>query len=125
MKTLLVKFLEQNTYQSKLYSYGVDDNMVVATGDHALVHNGREYRVVQVAEVRNGILPSVTKTVVSILNADTFAEYEERNIKLKQHAALFNRLEQLLAQENENNKYRSLAAHNSEAAEILTTLGLK
>lgn len=124
MKTLLVRFLDGGNYSGKSYSYGVDDSTVVAVGDYAIAHNGHDYRVVQIADIKSGLAPTVTKTLVCILGSAEFAEYEQRNVKLKQQAALFNRLEQLLAQENENNKYRSLAAHNSEAAQILTTLGL-
>ena len=46
------------------------------------------------------------------------------NAKVKDQKKLFSRLEQLMAQEFEKNKYRVLAQSNAEAAEIAKQLGL-
>lgn len=54
-----------------------------------------------------------------------FADYLEANKKVAEQRDLFVRLEQLLAQESENNKYRLLAQSNSEAAAILAKLGIQ
>jgi hypothetical protein len=51
--------------------------------------------------------------------------YKEANVQVNEQKNLFVRLEQLLAQESENNKYRLLAQGNAEAAEILAKLGIK
>lgn len=122
MKTLVVKF---DNYASKDYHYVVADDAKVAIGDAAVVHNGSEFRVVRVIDILAGASSRATKTVVSILNEDTMAAYKEANVKVKEQKDLFVRLDQLLAQESENNKYRLLAQGNSEAAEILAKLGIK
>jgi hypothetical protein len=91
----------------------------------AVVHNGSELRIVKVTDVLAGASSRATKTVVSIFNEDTMEAYKEANLKVKEQKDLFVRLEQLLAQESENNKYRLLAQGNAEAAAILAQLGIK
>ena len=122
MKTLVVKF---DNYGGKDYHYVVADDAKVVAGDSAVVHNGSEFRVVKVIDILAGASARATKTVVSILNEDTMAVYKEANVKVKEQKDLFVRLEQLLAQESENNKYRLLAQGNAEAAAILEQLGIK
>jgi hypothetical protein len=122
MKTLVVKF---DAYAGKDYHYLVDDTTKVSVGDNVVVHNGSEYRVVKVIDIKAGASARATKTVVTILNGDVFAEYQEANKRVAEQRDLFARLDQLLAQESENNKYRLLAQANSEAAEILSKLGIK
>jgi len=122
MKTLVVKF---DAYAGKDYHYLVDDTAKVSVGDNVVVHNGSEYRVVKVIDIKAGASARATKTVVTILNGDVFAEYQEANKRVAEQRDLFARLDQLLAQESENNKYRLLAQGNSEAAEILSKLGIK
>ena len=122
MKTLVVKF---DAYAGKDYHYLVDDTAKVSTGDNVVVHNGSEYRVVKVIDIKAGASARATKTVVAILNGDVFAEYQEANKRVAEQRDLFIRLEQLLAQESENNKYRLLAQGNAEAAEILAKLGIR
>ena len=122
MKTLVVKF---DAYAGKDYHYLVDDTAKVSVGDNVVVHNGSEYRVVKVIDVKAGASSRATKTVVALLNADVFAEYQEANKRVAEQRDLFARLDQLLAQESENNKYRLLAQANAEAAEILAKLGIK
>ena len=122
MKTLVVKF---DNYAGKDYHYVVADSVKVAIGDSAVVHNGSDFRVVQVTDVKAGASPRATKTVVTVLNAEVFADYQERNKQVKEQKDLFIRLDQLLAQESENNKYRLLAQGNAEAAAILAQLGIK
>lgn len=122
MKTLVVKF---DAYAGKDYHYLVDDTAKVSVGDNVVVHNGSEYRVVKVIDIKAGASARATKTVVTILNGDVFAEYQEANKRVAEQRDLFARLDQLLAQESENNKYRLLAQGNSEAADILSKLGIK
>lgn len=124
MKTLTVKFLEGAYSTSKDYHYVVDDNVKVVAGNYAVVHNSSEYKIVAVTDVTAGASSKATKTVVCVLNEDIFVDYQKRNKQAAEQKELFNRLEQLLAQENENNKYRLLANSNKEAADILAKLGL-
>lgn len=121
MKTLVVQF---DNYAAKDYHYVVDDAQAVAIGDHVIVHNGTEFRLVKVKQILAGVSQRATKTVVSVINQATFDDYLERNKQVKEQKDLFVRLDQLLAQESENNKYRLLAQGNSEAAEILKKLGI-
>lgn len=121
MKTLVVKF---DDYSAKDYHYVVDDNASVKVKDRAVVHNGSEFRLVTVINILNGVSSRATKTVVAIINTDVYNTYLENNKKLEENKALYQRLEQLLAQESENNKYRLLAQSNSEAAAILAKLGI-
>lgn len=121
MKTLVVHF---DNYAAKDYHYVVDDAQSVALGDHAIVHNGTEFRLVKIKQILAGVSQRATKTVVSVINQATFDDYNERNKQVKEQKDLFVRLDQLLAQESENNKYRMLAQGNSEAAEILKKLGI-
>lgn len=121
MKTLVVHF---DNYAAKDYHYVVDDSQAVAIGDHAIVHNGTEFRLVKIKDILAGASSRATKTVVSVINQATFDDYLERNKQVKEQKDLFVRLDQLLAQESENNKYRLLAQGNSEAAEILKKLGI-
>jgi len=122
MKTLVVKF---DSYGGKDYHYLVDDAAKVSIGDNVVVHNGSEYRIVKVIDIKAGASSRATKTVVTILGADLFAQYQEANKRVAEQRDLFARLDQLLAQESENNKYRLLAQANAEAAEILSKLGIK
>lgn len=122
MKTLVVKF---DNYAAKDYHYVVADDAKVVAGDSAVVHNGSEFRVVKVLDVLAGASSRATKTVVTLLNADVMETYNAENVKVKEQKDLFARLDQLLAQESENNKYRLLAQGNAEAAAILTQLGIK
>lgn len=127
MKTVTVKFTDRynNSYASKTYDYIVNDDVAVTAGDYAVAHNGSAFAIVRVQEVKAGASAKATKTLVSIINDAVLSEYKQMNEVVKEQKALFARLEQLLAQENENNKYRLLAASNSEAAEILAKLGIK
>lgn len=127
MKTVTVRFTERYTsgYSQKTYDYLVEDDVDVTAGDHAVAHNGSDFAIVKVMEVKAGASAKATKTLVAILNESVLMDYKNMNEKVKEQKALFARLEQLLAQENENNKYRLLAASNSEAAKILETLGIK
>lgn len=122
MKTLVVKF---DNYAGKDYHYVVADDVKVVAGDSAVVHNGTEFRVVRVIDVLAGASSRATKTVVTLINEDAMEAYNEANVKVKEQKDLFIRLEQLLAQESENNKYRLLAQGNAEAAAILAQLGIK
>lgn len=122
MKTLVVKF--DNYSNSKDYHYVVDDSVVVAVGDSVVVHNGSEFRLVIVKDILAGASSRATKTVVAVINQATFDDYLVRNKQVKEQKDLFIRLDQLLAQESENNKYRLLAQGNAEAAAILAKLGI-
>lgn len=127
MKTVTVKFTNRYAtgYSDKSYDYLVDDNVEVIAGDHAVAHNGTEFAIVRVIEVNAGATAKANKTLVSVINQKVFDEYNATNERVKEQKALFARLEQILAQEYENNKYRVLAASNAEAAKILEQLGIK
>jgi hypothetical protein len=127
MKTVTVRFTERYSagYSQKTYDYLVEDSVEVTAGDFAVAHNGSEFAIVKVMEVKAGASAKATKTLVTILNESVLMDYQNMNEKVKEQKALFARLEQLLAQENENNKYRLLAASNAEAAKILEALGIK
>lgn len=125
MKTVTVKFDNNYGGSSKSYDYLVEDDTEVTAGDHAVVHNGSNFAIVRVIQVVAGASANATKSLVTVLNETVLMDYKNRNETVKEQKALFSRLDQLMAQENENNKYRLLAASNSEAAEILAKLGLK
>lgn len=126
MKTVTVCFLN-NSYghSQKEYDYLVEDDVKVTAGDHAVAHNGSNFAIVRVINVTSGASAKANKTLVTIINDSVVAAYNDMNTKVKEQKALFARLDQLLAQEFENNKYRVLAASNSEAAKILEQLGIK
>ena len=128
MKTVTVRFTNRyngTTYNDKSYEYLVNDDVDVTAGDHAVAHNGSEFAIVRVIEVNAGASAKASKTLVAILNQNVMNEYLATNELVKEQKALFARLEQILAQEYENNKYRVLAATNTEAASILEKLGIK
>jgi uncharacterized ubiquitin-like protein YukD len=122
MKTVTVKF---DNYNGKTYDYLVDNNTKVQVGNHAVAHNGAQFAIVQVVEVSAGVSAKANKSLVLVFNDTIINEYLERNKKVLEQKALFTRLDQLIDQEYENNKYRVLAASNAEAAEILAKLGIK
>lgn len=127
MKTVTVRFTERynSGYSQKEYDYLVDDDVEVTAGDHAVAHNGNEFAIVKVSSVKAGASAKATKTLVSILNENVLMAYKDMNEKVKEQKALFARLDQLMIQETENNKYRLLAASNAEAAKIIEQLGIK
>lgn len=127
MKTVTVRFTERYSsgYSQKEYDYLVEDDVDVSAGDHAVAHNGSEFAIVKVTNVKAGASAKATKTLVTIINENTLMAYNDMNVKVKEQKALFARLEQLVEQEYENNKYRVLAASNAEAAKILEQLGIK
>jgi len=125
MKTVSVVFTHRYGGSNKSYDYLVDDDTEVTIGDHAVAHNGSEFAIVRVIEVSAGVSSKAHKSLVTILNENVLMEYKDRNEAVKDQKALFARLDQLMAQENENNKYRLLAASNAEAAAILAKLGIK
>lgn len=127
MKTVTVKFTNRYAtgYSEKSYDYLVNDDVDVNAGDFAVAHNGSDFAIVKVLSVKAGTSATATKTLVTILNEATLMEYNDMNVKVKEQKALFTRLEQLVEQEYENNKYRVLAASNAEAAKILEQLGIK
>lgn len=126
MKTVTVKFTERypSSYSQKEYDYLVEDSVDVTAGDFAVAHNGSEFAIVRVTSVKAGASAKASKTLVTILNESTLMAYKDMNEKVKEQKALFARLEQLMLQETENNKYRLLAASNAEAAKILAQLGI-
>ena len=127
MKTVTVRFTNRYAtgYGDKSYDYLVDDNISVQAGDFAVAHNGSEFAIVRVIEVKAGVSGKATKSLVSVLNKEVFDAYVAMNERVAEQKQLFQRLEQLLVQETENNKYRLLAQSNAEAARILEQLGLK
>jgi len=131
MKTVTVVFTERYNGSSnygrntstQTYDYLVDDAVSVQAGDHAVAHNGKEFAIVKVVGVSANVSARATKTLVTILDSKTVEAYNDTNKTLQQQKALLARLDVLLAQESERNKYRFLAEHNAEAKQILETLG--
>lgn len=125
MKTIEVKFLDSyygNT--NKSYHYLIEDNEIVQAGDHAIVHNGSEIKVVKIIAITHGTSSKATKTVVSLITDETMKDYRDRNSKIAERKQLLSRLEHLLSEQNEMLKYKLLAEHSSEAAEILRKLDI-
>lgn len=127
MKTITVKFTNRyNTgYNDKSYDYLVEDNTEVQAGDFAVVHNGSEFAIVRVIEVCAGASGKATKSLVTVLGKKVIEEYTARNALVQEQKEAFQRLEQLLAQESENDRYRMLAQRNAEAAALLAKLGIQ
>lgn len=127
MKTVEVKFNDSSygyNRSTKSYHYLVDNDSEIAAGDTAVVHNGTELRLVTVLGVTAGMSAKATKTIVTVISKEDIAKYNEKNKELAENKRLFQRLDQLLAQESEVMKYRRLAESSSEAAEILAKLGI-
>lgn len=122
MKTLAVRFVDGSNRGD--YHYLVEDNVKVAVGDTAIVHNGTDYRVTTVHDVQLTTSSKATKTVVGIITKADYEDYKQRNIKVNETKAMFQRLDALIKAESEVNKYRYLAETNAEAREILTKLGI-
>lgn len=120
MKTIFVQFIDGTN--RKDYAYAVEDSEVIEAGDFAVVHNGNDYRIVEVNSVAAGIDGRVNKTIVCVLNNATREDYEKRNAEITARKSLFQKLDQLLAKESIMTKYRQLAQYNNEAAEILKQL---
>jgi hypothetical protein len=123
MKTVTVVFGDGN---SSKYDYLVDDATQVAKGDVAVVHTGARngFKFVVVADVRSGVSKNATKTLVAVLNEAVRDSYDKRNAEVTKKRELFERLDQLVELEYENNKYRVLAAINPEAAKLIAELGM-
>lgn len=119
MKTIIVRFYTGN---SGLYHYAIEDETKVNLDDTVVLHNGTELRLATVVDVIAGVSSKATKTIVSVINEETMKAYEEANVRIKEQKELYRRLDELLAQESEVNKYRRLAETNSEAANILAKL---
>lgn len=126
MKTVTVTFTNRYStgYSDKSYDYLVADDTEVQAGDFAVAHNGTEFAIVRVQSVSQKISQKANKTLVTIINNKVIEAYKLVNESVNEQKALFQRLEQLLAQESENNKYRLLASSNKEAADILAKLGI-
>lgn len=126
MKTVTVKFTNRYStgHDSRDYDYLVADDQDVSVGDFAVAHNGSEFAIVKVINVQTLVSERATKTLVHIITESEIEAYNEMNAKVKDQKKLFSRLEQLMAQEFEKNKYRVLAQSNAEAAEIAKQLGL-
>jgi hypothetical protein len=122
MKTVTVKF---NDYNGKTYDYVVSDDTEVSMNDYAVAHNGSNFALVNVVDIRAGISAKANKALFVVLNKQMREEYEKNNAFVREQKELYNRLDQLVEREYENNKYRVLAASNAEAAEILAKLGIK
>lgn len=127
MKTVSVKFTNryQTGYNDRTYEYLVEDNTEVQAGDFAVAHNGSEFAIVRVTDVRAGASSKATKSLVVILGKKVVEDYMARNAVVQEQKEAFQRLEQILAQESENDRYRMLAQRNAEAAALLAKLGIQ
>lgn len=128
MKTVSVMFT--NRYATpgqavRSYDYLVDDTTVVQAGDFAVAHNGTEFAIVRVTEVNAGASGKATKSLVTILGKEAIEAYTAMNLRVAEQKEAFQRLEQILAQESENDRYRMLASRNAEAAALLAKLGIQ
>lgn len=130
MKTVTVVFTERYSgYSNRVgrstqtYDYVVQDDVVVQADDFAVAHNGSEFAIVKVVSVSANVSQKATKTLVTILSKDIVEAYHAMNKSLREQKALLARLDVLLAQESERNKYRYLAESNEEAKNILVALG--
>lgn len=125
MKTVSVVFTSRDSGQfSNTYEYLVADDVAVEVGDFAVAHNGTQYAIVRVTKVSMEISQNATKSLVVILNSQVFADYQKQNEAVNEQKRMFVRLQQLMDQEYEKNKYRVLAQSNAEAAELAKKLGL-
>ena len=125
MKTVSVVFTSRESGQfSNTYEYLVADDVAVEVGDFAVAHNGTQYAIVRVTKVSMEISQNATKSLVVILNSQVFADYQKQNEAVNEQKRMFVRLQQLMDQEYEKNKYRVLAQSNAEAAELAKKLGL-
>jgi hypothetical protein len=123
MKTVTVKFADTATE----YDYFVDDTTVVAEGDLAIVHTGARggFKIVFVTKVRNGSFSKqATKTLVKVVTRADMDTYKAFNDTIALNRAKIERLDEIMAAEYENNKYRVLANSNAEAAALAKELGL-
>lgn len=128
MKTVSVKLT--NRYQTgygdcKSHDYLVDDSTQVQAGDFAVVHHGTEFAIVRVSEVNAGASAKATKSLVTVLGKEAIEAYTAMNARVAEQKEAFQRLEQILAQESENDRYRMLASRNAEAAALLAKLGIQ
>lgn len=120
MKTVTVVF-QNDRYDRpasvNTYDYLVADDVAVEVGDFAVAHNGTKYAIVRVTKVSMEISQNATKSLVLVLNKQVFADYQKQNEAVNEQKRMFVRLQQLMEQEYEKNKYRVLAQSNAEAAE--------
>jgi len=128
MKTISVKFNNYNTAQS--YDYVVEDDTKVEVGDSVLTHNGENFGVAKVYKVAYGeISDKSSKTVVAVITHEDFVAYSKRNEELgkniRAQRAAMKQLEALLEAETKLDRYRKLAATNTEAAELLKQAGIQ
>jgi proline racemase len=125
MKTVSVVFTSRESGQfSNTYEYLVADDVAVEVGDFAVAHNGTQYAIVRVTKVSMEISQNATKSLVVILNNQVYADYQKQNEAVNEQKRMFVRLQQLMDQEYEKNKYRVLAQSNAEAADLAKKLGL-
>ena len=128
MKTVSVMFTNRYAtagQANRSYDYLVDDSTVVNAGDFAVAHNGSEFAIVRVTEVNAGASGKATKSLVTILGKEAIEAYTAMNLRVAEQKEAFQRLEQILAQESENDRYRMLASRNAEAAALLVKLGIQ
>jgi hypothetical protein len=127
MKTVTVMF-QNDSYDRGVgghpYDYLVADDVAVEVGDFAVAHNGTKYAIVRVTNVTMEISQKATKSLVMVLNCQVYADYIKQNEAVNEQKRMFVRLQQLMEQEYEKNKYRVLAQSNPEAAELAKKLGL-
>jgi hypothetical protein len=128
MKTVTVVFQNDSHDRSGVYGnsyhYLVADDVAVESGDFAVAHNGTKYAIVRVVSVSMEISQNANKSLVMVLNRDVHEAYEKQNEAIQEQKRMFVRLQQLMEQEYEKNKYRVLAQTNAEAAELAKKLGL-
>lgn len=118
-----------NSYNNNTYDYIIEDDMVVGVDDLVIVHNGSEYAIAKVVKVNSVVTEKANKTIVKLVTVADCKAYQEKTTALAQEVRerknALARLEQLLAAEDKNIRYRMLAERSEEAKKLLELAGIK
>lgn len=131
MRTLQVTFRESfNDYgtrsgtPNKQYCYLYTGDRDVKPGDHAVVHNGTHFGVVEIQRVKPGIDDKVTKHVITVITKEDMEHYHQANTSIVKHREVFDQLDYMLEQDKKLDKYKDLATRSPEAADLLKQAGM-
>jgi hypothetical protein len=122
VRTLECEFIRTMHNQGtagRRYHYLYTGKRDIRAGDHAMVHNGSEFGIVEVKRVRPGITDKVEKHVLAVVTQEDFLRYSEANRGIDEHRTVFDRLDQMLEDAKRFDKYKELAASNPEADALL------
>lgn len=131
LRTLVTNFVgsfDNNRWNpgtpGKNYDYLYLGEKDAAPGDHALVHNGTHFGIVEIVRVKPGISDKVTKTVIDVVTKEEFERYSQANGQIHEYRKVFDQLDHMIAEEDRMNKYRDLAARNPDAAKLMEQVDL-